>query len=482
MKLKVSSPKDLEACYQARTDFKYYVIGMSLARLCAQVEERVWVTTKYEEGFRQFLESKPDEHQFHALETKPNWTSKLTKNFLLHANITEGLHLDSIALEQKLKASDNFDIDLARVIHQILRFRFGQIVQNLNDLQTRFPPPEFRGGKIFPDQQPFILQSFTEIFAELVSSLFALSSFTSKCEDLFSLYREAINVPRRKSHNSTFTMPGKRDRDEDDEEWLASYINWVKKIVRQAGAAGLLTGLNNLHYENQLRELQIELIEATQPSEEMEDWKETISQIYSRRSTYSIAGQDSNWSTSQEVLRCLQLLANNASLKVASCYSPLIGWEFKGAIHCEATIGCQNIVGPIRDSRSPEVKIGVSKRCCMVCAYILQEVTRLSVSSSANCSIAQLSVGYFGNSNKIFPCALPTDCPLKVAEKVSERLDTLLQEKLTESLPSLKRKTESMCYGSPGSNDGDNSDDDYHDDFMRMGRRPRYQSLIRSLR
>lgn len=124
---------------------------MSLARLYAQVEKRVWVITKYEEEFRQFLKSKPNEHQFHALETKPNWTSKLTKNFLLHANIIEGLHLDFIALEQKLKASDNFNIDFARVIHQILRFKFDQIVQNLNDLQTRFSLPKFKGEKIFLD-------------------------------------------------------------------------------------------------------------------------------------------------------------------------------------------------------------------------------------------------------------------------------------------------------------------------------------------
>lgn len=48
LKLEASSPNDLDACFRARMDFKCYVIGMSLAKLHAQVEERDWAVKKYE--------------------------------------------------------------------------------------------------------------------------------------------------------------------------------------------------------------------------------------------------------------------------------------------------------------------------------------------------------------------------------------------------------------------------------------------------
>jgi len=468
LKLEASSPNDLDACFRARMDFKCYVIGMSLAKLHAQVEERDWAVKKYEKGFRQFLESEVDEHQFHVSKTDLKWTPILKKRFLEHANAIEGLHLDFIALAQKVEVSGSFDIDLARVIHQILRFNFDQIVQSLNELQ-QLRLSKFDQGNKFSQQQTHKLENFTKKFEKLVTCLLALQAFVADCKKLFSFYREVINAPNRKSHPSSSTMRCEGDKSEDNKVWLDSYINWIKKIVRQSMAAARLTSLSKHPYERHLMELQIESIEVEQPSATMEDWKRTISQIYSQETTYHIAGTDSNEKISQQVQDCLKDLANNAPYKENSCYNWLIEWKFTGAIHCEAMIACKNIVRPTKNSRMRNMGIGVSKRCCVVCSYILQEAARLGVDLYKDSSIAKLFVNYLGNSNKIFSCALPEECPLEVAEKVSKRLDELLQEKLTESLPSLQEKVNSVpiSCGSSGSLDSEVSDQ-HSSDWKRL--------------
>jgi len=444
LKQRSALPQDKSASRPARTAFQYYVLGMGLEKLSHKVEDREWATDTYEKGFRDFLEGKTDESQFHALEKPPRWSGNVKIRFLQIAKNTECLHLKYTTLKRKIAANGNFDIDLARVVHEIMRFRFRRIVQSLAELQ-KLPPSESPPT----DEQ---IDKFTKSFENLHYFLFTLHSFVEICDDLFSLYCEAINAPKKKSCSSDPEKPGMTII---DNLWHKSYTSWIRDIVRQARSAGRLISLQP-HYRRSVMKLQFESIQTDKPSEEMEDWEMTINKIYGRNTESNTA----RWNDAQLVKMYLTRLSRQPP-KLESLYVRLRDWKFGGAIHCEATIACKNITKPTKDSRAFIAGIGVSKQCCVVCSYILQEVTKHLESPSS----ARLHVDFRGESKKIWPCALPKDCPLSVAQRVSERFDELLLGIFTQCLPSLREKFASIARSStsPVSVDENGPDKDESD-------------------
>ena len=67
---------------------------------------------------------------------------------------------------------------------------------------------------------------------------------------------------------------------------------------------------------------------------------------------------------------------------------------------------------------------------------------------------------YLGTSNKIWGIALPPDCPIPVAKKVSDRLDMELKEMLNAALPNLE--TRAKAFKSGGSEDEHGGQEDQY--------------------
>ena len=233
-------------------------------------------------------------------------------------------------------------------------------------------------------------------------------------------------------------------------QWRKKYLAWITGILRQWRAASHLVNLEQqIPVVRHISKLSFTPVMASKPDTEMEHWKCTIRRVLRIQDRKAFS----------EIKNYLSVLAENASR--TSTYSWLQKWRFCGAVHCEALIACENLknartkssMEPGKLTRETKSKIGVSKRCCTVCTFLLQNLRQPAG------HIPPLGpVAYLGSSGKIWGCALPKECPVDLAEVVNDRLSEYLREALLASKMSLyhtaKEQSTLFSSGTPESDPG----------------------------
>lgn len=117
-----------------------------------------------------------------------------------------------------------------------------------------------------------------------------------------------------------------------------------------------------------------------------------------------------------------KLNANNDSLRKM--------WDgkhkFTGTVHCEAIVAV-DLVKHLKDRNpKPLPLLGVSRRCCFVCARFLHEIySRYIPGFDGRDAVAR-------ESNRVWPISLPEQTDVPVANKIIDQLRDLLHRKLVE--------------------------------------------------
>ncbi|OCL00741.1 uncharacterized protein K441DRAFT_672377 [Cenococcum geophilum 1.58] len=100
--------------------------------------------------------------------------------------------------------------------------------------------------------------------------------------------------------------------------------------------------------------------------------------------------------------------------------------KFTGTVHCEAIVAV-DLVKHLKDRNpKPLPLLGISRRCCFVCAWFLHEIySRYIPGFDGKVSVAR-------ESNRVWPISLPEQTDVPIANKIIDQLRDLLHRKLMQ--------------------------------------------------
>lgn len=99
---------------------------------------------------------------------------------------------------------------------------------------------------------------------------------------------------------------------------------------------------------------------------------------------------------------------------------------FTGTVHCEAIVAVDLVKHLKNLNPKPLPLLGVSRRCCFVCAWFLHEIYSYYIPGfDGKVSVAR-------EANRVWPVSLPKDTDVLIANKIIDRLRDLLHRKLVE--------------------------------------------------
>jgi len=100
--------------------------------------------------------------------------------------------------------------------------------------------------------------------------------------------------------------------------------------------------------------------------------------------------------------------------------------KFTGTVHCEAIVAV-DLVKHLKDlNPKPLPLLGVSRRCCFVCACFLHEIYSCYIPGfDGKASVAR-------EANRVWPISLPEETDVLIANKIIDQLRGLLHRKLVE--------------------------------------------------
>ncbi|RPB21245.1 hypothetical protein L211DRAFT_889995 [Terfezia boudieri ATCC MYA-4762] len=172
------------------------------------------------------------------------------------------------------------------------------------------------------------------------------------------------------------------------------------------------------------------------PNNEMHDWKDVIYSIYHPRESSAGASTGSTDISSQEAIKALEEWANLVENKVRATHilrSPR--HKFYGSWHAEALLGTLRHVSQeqaeqtmlsreidITPFRHTFNSIGVSKRCCPVCAKLLWLLAPSLTPDGGSLSMV------FSSHKNVYPTALPPYLPRRIAHQLLVWLETFVKD------------------------------------------------------
>ena len=229
--------------------------------------------------------------------------------------------------------------------------------------------------------------------------------------------------------------------------WRARYQQWIIRIIRQFSAIERLVHLNHRGQLRRIQNMNFIPVQTNPPTQYMEHWTLTVIRVMNEpldehERSYATPTLPEPLQTPanqrkherERMIAALVGLCNNASASEAYSWLDKNTWskDFRGTVHCEATLACKNLALELsHDTQTPLTsKIGVSRKCCFVCELVLEEVAQYSG--------VVTSTLFSGRSNRVWSVSLPNDCPLQIVRSVSDKLDQRLRLVLLQSLPRLE--------------------------------------------
>ena len=450
----------------ARLDLGYYVIGTTMCKLAAQLKEpretrnlRSWVK------FRDFIAMEVTVQQFDTQQRQLGWLPQNQKEFSSYLELS-GIPYDPSIAQQFGDRRFRFGREAAFLIHRVVQDLLRSIIGLHQKLYSPSEPPDRKPSE---DDEKYAANvkrydtatrdRFRRQLGELHEKLTLLLGF-SELPNVLNCYIDSIRPLPNDNHTSVDVYGNLDDaimlnqdinqeavdredlvQDETDDErhsdgtngskfdtaaqrhrkWQRRYKQWIRGIIAQIRAASHLGVVDLRSHSSRLQNTTFEFIHSKPPSDDhMEEWSSTVSR--------ALAHDPSTRDAVIEVLSWLQDDDQDGQLN--ETYKWLFAWKFTGSFHCEAIIACRNIkrfMGLSPDAkRLRGSKIGVSKRCCVVCSFLLNAIRYGSYKTS-----------WPGRPGMIWRCDLPEDCPYELVEIVSTNLDKYLSEVLVKALPLL---------------------------------------------
>jgi len=148
---------------------------------------------------------------------------------------------------------------------------------------------------------------------------------------------------------------------------------------------------------------------------------------------------------------------------------------FTGSVHCEAIVAL-DLVKRLKHLNSKQLPlIGVSRRCCFVCARFLHEIYSCYFPEFDDLSVAR-------EANRVWPVSLPEETDISIVNKIVDQLRDLLHRKLMEEdgkiqtlYHQMKREKRRMSHGELSSS-GDESQEE--ENRKRMNIRRNFTQLV----
>ncbi|KAL8982361.1 MAG: hypothetical protein Q9205_003105 [Flavoplaca limonia] len=365
-------------------------------------------------GFHDFLDANNPAQYFSAQERSLSRTDRTCR---IYEALASAVNLDISKTDLRAKPSQRiFDREFALFMHQIVAVLFNRILDSLaaiSDKKARhktftrtFYHNRAKFGKEFKER--------LEIGQEVQEYRQEESDHDSGDED--------TTIDATSSHEKDHSV-------KEDQRWRKMYKSWLTGITKMARAAVAPKELNyHLHDAKRIQKLQFKCLQPEIPDRSMEDWKESIKRVL-------LEDQATTLRTTLELISNLQTMAN---LNKNEVYLYLDNWNFTGTVHCEAAIACSHHAAltsqqPIK--RQSQSKIGISKRCCVVCTWVLAEL-------ESNQSLNTRAIDFLNSSSRIYQVSLPKNCPIGVARRVQSFLDQYLRLALKHASDEVQKRVD----------------------------------------